>query len=32
MGKKGRSRVERDFAMPVIAGKHIALYENMLQP
>ena len=30
MGEAGRARVERDFAMPVVAKRHISLYEEML--
>jgi glycosyltransferase involved in cell wall biosynthesis len=30
MGEAGRAKVEREFAMPVIAKRHIALYEDIL--
>ena len=31
MGEAGREKVEREFSFPVIARKHIALYEDILE-
>lgn len=31
MGDAGREKVEKDFSFPVIARKHIALYEDILE-
>ncbi|MDR2727031.1 MAG: glycosyltransferase, partial [Deltaproteobacteria bacterium] len=31
MGEAGRAKVEREFAMPIIVKRHIALYEEVLE-
>ena len=31
MGETGRTKIEREFAMPIIVKRHIALYEEVLE-